>query len=334
MPNFTGEYYPSSLYTPQSLKRRRSSTSSASMFDARSVYSQAKGTYNLYKKLRSTVLGTARGGGTGITRQHDHTTQYVKKRMPRRRRRRWVRFIRKVQAAQGKVLGSKTVIMNSQIGLPWTGPTQVALYGILYGNHGTNDTNFFCGARDLKKISDADTQIDQISEKCVFHSGVMDITARNLGENQLEVDLYTVLLRTTEEARSDPPADVAIAENVPSIGTLTGLTLGTRGVTPFDLPQLARQGWRIIRKEKYFLGPDDTFTKQMRDARNHYVTVGKIQGSSGDYTMTKMTKMFVLVAKNVVGSVTTQDANELQVGVTRKYMYKVMTNNQDADGVI
>lgn len=272
--------------------------------------------------------------GTGVTRQYDHTTQYVKRRMPRRRRRRWVRFVKRVHAANGKALGTKTVIRNSTIGTSWSGVSQVALYAILYGNHGTDDGTFFCGARDLKKLSDADNQIDQISEKMMFHSGVLDITARNMGDNQLEVDLYTVLLRTTEEARSDPPADVAIAENVPSIGGLTGLTLGTRGVTPFDLPQLARQGWRIVKKEKYFLAPDDTFTKQMRDPRNHFLSVGKIQGSSGDYTMSKMTKMFILVVKNVVGSSVEENANEIQVGVTRKYMYKVMTNNQDADGVL
>lgn len=307
---------------------------------------------NVWKKRFRSGNGKRVTSGVGVTTQHDQRRVYRKKGMPKRRKRIWKKFVKKIHAVAEKELGSRTVVFNSSqsfsnttSGSQVTG--SVTLYGqtssLAYNNDLQNISNL---ENDYTAPSVANGPTVYNSTKFLFQSGVLDVTFRNAttygdsstvdSRGTLEVDVYELTVKNVSEQSSltvtqvdDLLNDNSSISSLPNVGGVTGsaaLTYTKRGVTPFDLTySLSRWGIKIWKKTKYRLSPGETFTYQLRDPKRHVFNMKDLATDLGFNR--KITRILYFTAKVVpgltVGSSAAQFQERLTLGITRKYFYKL-----------
>lgn len=306
---------------------------------------------------------TVRSGG-GITTQHDQRRVYSKKSMPKAKKMRWKGFIKKVNAVSEKELGSRQVVFNKSIQYSNTDAANHVTGSLyLYPQKSTSTI-----ANDLQTISkmenegnptatDGGTVSD--STKYMFQSAILDITFCNhstirtsdttyVNDNRLklEVDVYECLVRRTaeetgttkntfEELLNDNGANTNLIGAAGSInGTVKNeISYQKRGVTPWELSYtLSRWGVKILKKTKYMVPQGDTFTYQVRDPKRHTLINRDMDFADG-FNRVGLTRVIYFVAKLVPGIAVGEAVNTAQevidIGVTRKYFYKVEGINDD-----
>lgn len=296
--------------------------------------------------------------GRGVTFEHDRQFIYRKKRMPRRAKRRWKMFKRKVNAVAEKGLGSRTVVFNKRYAVTnAVVDTQLVANYALYPNNSTS-----AWLDDLNQISALENQGDQTAAagetidgttKYFFQSGVLDLTIRNtshLSEDvtnfdtdcTLEVDVYEMTVKQNlNDAPNGQYQDLITAFAVGQVSTKniggagTDVQIVRRGVTPWDITTaLSRQGIRINKKTKLFIRNGQTATYQMRDPKRHVTTQASIASREG-CNRRGWTKWIFIIAKAIpgvdVGPLNGQTTMKIDVGVTRKYLYKIEGMNEDRD---
>lgn len=280
--------------------------------------------------------------GRGVTIQHDAQQQYRKKRMPRRKRRQWAKFVRKVAAVNVRNLGTRTVIFNTQMTFGSTGTQQNWETFCLYGwNSSQADSAFTCGNQDVQKIFNNDPEILKsgppvapINGKIQMHSAVMDVTICNNGVNSVEMDLYVIHHRKWVNKNRLQEAFVAGTTNTGPINpsNTNEITYLKRGVTPFDIPNaLSASGIKIVKKTKYFVpGSGGIVTYQVRDPKNHMVNADMMTNNSG-FAWPGKTVSILIVQKNITGA---SEGTTLNVGCTRKYSYTVESTSQAEDNTL
>lgn len=286
--------------------------------------------------------------GQGVTEQYDRKSIYRKKRMPRRKRKRWAAFSKKVHAASEKDLGTKTVLFNDQKDYVISGvnvPGKQAVFHLaLYPvNHGGSSPEY----TDLNTIAGKDVEVGN-SGKFLFKSGVLDVTLQNDSQEDdgagepgaamgIELDVYELTFGRSFETvdGSKGPEDLwtqAFADT-PLIGTAANnISINSRGATPWDCPQGLGQ-WRctIVKKTKYFLPPRNTMTYQMRDPKRHVFDKQWLLDQGGVNAPGK-TKFLMFVAKALPAHTSGLGVRlRCRVGVTRKYCYKHKLDSSDAD---
>lgn len=284
--------------------------------------------------------------GVGITIQHDRRSVYRRKRMPRRKRRQWRRFVKKVNAVDERELGTQTVVFNTAISVETTNPQNQLLENVgLYTNASSltycNDMKAIYALFNTGNPTAATDDYVNATTKVMFHSGVLDMTARNTSKDNvgasldipLEVDVYDITVgKGDNDTVLTAPTELISYFDQASTDTLgiggnTGtadLAIIKRGVTPFDIPDaLSRYRMKILKKTKYFLGIGQTFTYQIRDPKRHVTSVGAM--ARGDVpNINGLTRWVLMIAKPVPGiTVSSTVIPRLEVGVTRKYMFKV-----------
>lgn len=299
--------------------------------------------------------------GQGITTQHDMRRVYMKRNMPRSKKRRYRRFKNKVNAISEKDLGSRTVLINkltnwenTTLGNQITG----ALY--LYSASG----NLADGGNDLKQVANyentgnptaaAGITVDQ-STKFIFQSGVLDITFRNQStyfsgtvqepvyindsRAKLEVDIYECLMwkESDEDGTSYGRFNDILSQNSQQTHAIggTGLEIAwnLRGVTPFDCTySLSRFKVKILKKTKYMVPNGDTFTYQVRDPKRRRIDRRAIDKTEG-FNLPGWTRIIYFTAKLVpgltVGAIPGTFQESLAAGHTTKYLYKIEGANDD-----
>lgn len=289
------------------------------------------------------LLGAA--SNTVVTRQHDFQGQYRYKRMPRYKRRRWVRFMKKVAAVQLKQAGLKTVVFNSRSTVSTAPGFQNVFCLGLYGVNGTVDGgNGFRvhGWNDIYRIFKNDPDIVQsgavpgnvpVSGKLQFGSGVLDFTLRNLDPGiEAEVDIYYGYFYKDDDA-AQAKADTnpirryefATADVIRAGNSATNIS--ERGNTLFDKPAgISECGYHVTKKVKMLLAPGQSTFIQHRDPKNHMIDWTNVKDVG--YAKRKLTFGIWIVFKP---SVTASDdaVSTLSVGVTRKYSYAIVEDNVD-----
>lgn len=317
--------------------------------------------------MRRTNMRSSPGtlGGTNA----DMRSIYRRKRMPRFKRKRWVRFVKKVHAVADKDLGLRTVLFNDQLTQRNTSTggqstLTVALYGC---------TNTSAGwLNDLGQIGNLENEGDptaaagatiQYNSKVMFQSAVMDITIRNISDKLKTIDPAQPLLNTYEAAPEaaieldiyeviarKPFSDIGqvwptlttVFNNYddPEIGgTGTGIAIQDRGASPFEFgAQMSRAGVKILKKTKFFIPNGQTITWQVRDPKRRVATYGELERHES-YNKPGWTKHYYLVYKLVPGLVqggsTIGDIRtSLAVGLTRKYSYKVEGFNEPRERLL
>lgn len=274
--------------------------------------------------------------GVGVTTQHDARLVYRKRRMPWKKRKRYVRGFRRHTAYSLKLLGTRTQLYNisgsittdDSAGISSQCYVAIGMYGQTGADTQTVADKFRHNV-GMGHLGDIFSKNGEEGNKLIFGSAVMDITLRNTGTDQFEADAYDIVCRS-HNPRANFNADLAIAESsTDAIGSSGQLLLRKRGATPFDLSELTKMGYKILTKRKYLLSPGQSCTYQIRDPRNRAVDGGDWLGVGQRWVRRGMTRFVLVVCKNIVGATS---APILTYGVTNKYMYKVWESNSDAGG--
>lgn len=328
--------------------------------------SLARYAYNNRNALRSSILNRFRSrsgmtmtnrkyatSGGGITSQYDRKLIYRKKRMPYKKKKAWKKFNRKVLAVNTKELGTSTVVRNDLVQLdfnlvPGEDTHQSRNIVALYPLKHTVKTYW----DDLNQIA-ADTRLAP-SSKIIFCSGVLDMTIRvqsilkqspATGNPSLsaEIDIYEISMRNAT-GQSGEAADLENAfdlghtntANIPGLGS--GLAQNSRGWTPFDCTEaLSQYRIKVWKKTKYFLSAEQTLTYQVRDPKQHIFTKDQIPTASAA-NWPGVTRWIYIAWKPVPGytyvAAPNNDTLRLNIGVTRKYMYKINQDSTDYDATV
>jgi len=280
--------------------------------------------------------------GNGVTSQYDTKWIYRKKSMPKRKKKVWRRFVKKVRAALMKDVGTKTVVFNHGMREDFNTTGQQVFLASLYGGDGNAPNSFQVGSDDVGAIFRNDNELSNNTAKAVFMSACLDITMinmstktteeeRNLG---LEVDVYDLAYwRRLDAGNPRDPFTLAAATTQPINPLELGIQIYSRGATPWDLPDALSQGIKILSKKKFFLGKGETATYQLRNPKNYSFNRSSINDSDQNFCIPKVTRTLMIVVKGLPwadGYVN----KSLQIGTTRKYMYKVIQNNYDKDNHI
>lgn len=287
--------------------------------------------------------------GVVTTAQYDVSNQYRYKKMPKFKKRKWVKGLKRMDAMDMSKSATQTIVFNSTISakLDWVNnfKTQNWMCCHLYGMNGEPKggdppNTQEVGVEDLKAIRLADYRIKtQKNTRVKFESAVLDITVRNPNDLGLEVDVYDVSWSSATRQKNmvDFHTNVVGSTlNNANTAVVSNAQWDARGVTPFDTVQFAANGARIISKRKVFLKAKETFTYQYRDPKNHYISPDDFDDTIG-YVKPYTTRTLLFVFKAITGELfitgtgVTGDpfvANpnvdlELQAGVTRIYKYKI-----------
>jgi len=298
-------------------------------------------------------------GGTLGGTNADSRFVYRKKNMPRRKKKRWITFVKKVNAAAEKELGSRTVLFNDQITVASTisgkqcGLT-LGLYTMYNQSRGwLNDLNTIAGLENVGDQTAAAGETVDPTTKFIFLSGIMDLTIRNISTYQsgatpdtraldgaaaIELDFYEVQVRKDNASRAavyNSISQMLNAFDTSEIGGAgVGISIDDRGASPWEMTGgLSNFGIKVLSKTKYFIPNGQTITHQTRDpSRRVYV---KSQMDQFDDFANKTTKLYYIIYKLVPGlTIGTQPGtyqHNLVVGNTRKYLYKIEGMNDSRE---
>lgn len=297
---------------------------------------------NKHKRFGPHLRGSYRkrgSSGRGVTSQYDRTTVYRKRRMPKRKARRWKRFVKKAAAAADRGLGSKTQVFNDQVAFESGNEESeqlvkaITLYGLRDAIRPYNN--------DLARIA-TDPTIGNTG-RILFKSGILDVTVANQSTDgngsgtAVEVDVYLIKANRSFGVIGANLDLIDIFDNeineTNQITTQQPFNIRTRGVTPWDMTAaLGSYKVKILNKKKYFLPPGSTFTYQIRDPKNRSVNKSYLADTKS-VNMRGWTQHLLMVAKNVPGTCIGDDWNiKLNAGITRKYMYKINSQAPDYKG--
>lgn len=294
--------------------------------------------YNVYRGVRGRTASarTIRGGGdgNGITTQHDRTFQYRYKKLNRRKRRMIKKRVKRFNRMLARSLGTNTILRNDSITSTVATAAQQG-YGtvVMYGWDGTNNANE-CGNDDVYQIVANDGRITS-STKIKFYDCVMDVTFRNTGQSSMELDVYEFYTRADNMPYTSTGSIFGNADaDTPIIGAGASLGVGTRGVTPFELPVFC-ENIKILKKVKYFLPTGNSGTFQMKNRKIKELwgsDIGDVSGGVGHgkiFHRNGWTKGLIFICKSMVGE---EQGPGLTVGCTRVYRYTIndVAQAQDA----
>jgi len=151
--------------------------------------------YRQYQSLRN----SNKKSNTGfITNQYDVKTQYRRRRMPRRKRKAWMRKVRMVNTITNNKLGTQTQMLRSHSTGTIAAGSQTALSGGIFGENGTPAIAGDFGISDLFELNSrsADTGLLNVWN---VKAGVLDVEITNIGgdslNNSMTVDCYEIVCR-------------------------------------------------------------------------------------------------------------------------------------------
>lgn len=297
--------------------------------------------------------------GKGVTTQHDRRFIYGKRRMPRYKRRRWKSFTKKVQAVSEKDLGSRTVVFNRLLtSTENTGVDinrNIAIYPQQSSESWLNDLNQIGQLENFNADQTyAAGNTITYSTKFLFKSAVLDVTYRNTstvfdgssniptGLAKQEVDVYEIYIR--RECNEDTFSAVNLIDlfnqgdtrtQTITSGSGTSLNLASRGSTPWDIPTaLGKWGIQIKKKTKFMVPNGDTFTYQVRDPKRRVCQYDSLRSEDG-FNKPGWSKHLLFNVKLVPGltqgTEVGQYTNRCDMGITRKYLYKIEGVNENRD---
>lgn len=253
----------------QYVARRRPGTSwSSGLRSAAAVAGRFAGSY-----LRNRLSGSNSTESAVVSTQHDVVNRYRKKRMPRRRRRAWVGFVKKVRAVELAAQPLQmyayqradrvTGLLNTQGYFShMIGGTTVANNDELY--------QIFQQAYSTVSVADANDHI------IYMKSISLDIQITNTNANAgCIIDVYKVVSRKPTNTATTVHAQYTTALSELASPTGGGTVTSTNpALTLFDAPNFLSY-WKIISKKEILLGSGQTTTMQLRNARNKRID-GKI----------------------------------------------------------
>lgn len=281
--------------------------------------------YNVAKRVYGNKNRKTATEQSVITTQYDAALRYKRKRMPRRKRRAWVAFVKKTQAVDLKAqsLISKVIAFptrtswaaNQQATVGWT------IYPIQMGSAAQD--------RDLLEMFidtyGGVTVADQSSRKLYFKSACIDIQMQNSGSASCIIDAYVVVMKTNFQVANDSIA--SIWNKTFSEQNTGAITNSNPALTPFQNPNFCRV-FKVLSKKEVLLGAGQVTTMQLRDPKQHLVSgrqlIAEVTG------IPYLTRGFVFQIRGVPGGGATPElsAGSVNFGIQKTYNYAVPPGNQ------
>lgn len=314
-------------------------------------------------------LGYAAAGGykkrsivsDGTTVQRDDKITYRKKRMPKKKRKAWKKFTKKVNAVEIKDRGLQVQKFYYGFnGATVSAQTQARAVFHLYGTANTQaNTGTETGNMDMALLrTEANLRqqnwIKQIggvpnptipggllTPEIRMQSAILDCTIQNSGNVPLIVDIYHVWYTKANNYKSF--GDCLASWNNEHIPLQTGSTSAIADETKlrldqldtklFDLPQLiSLTGLTVKSVREVYLTPGQVHKVGIRDAKNYSINPGRYGLNISDqvgYADPKLTESYILVFKNYG----TSDGQYNMWG-TRTYRYTVEGVKTFQDGTV
>ena len=229
--------------------------------------------YNSYKQRRGND-GAAKQASTSapLTTQFDSRRLYRFKRMPKRKRRAWVRFSKKVQAVTN-LLGNNYLSYTSVGNQSVAAGTQAYSHSLIYGVDGVS-TGF--GIRDIAVVVSDLGVATTDQAKLMFKSVSLDAewNADPSNTSSITLDIYEIIVRkdisrSTANNISDMfYLGIFELDTVPGAGG--SLQANQVGVTPFQ-SKLFCQNIKILSKTRVRMSPGQTCHKELRDPKNRRI---------------------------------------------------------------
>lgn len=240
-------------------------------------------------------------GGNGLTSQSDSKLVYRRRRMPPRKRARWVRFSRKVSNIVDKSLAPISLVRSAVSNQDGAINSQlIGACGLFFGFGRSDSADLYDDiARinaDAAAYSEGTTTL-MAQQKVRMTSGVIDVTFENRASDgaevptptDMEVDVYEMLcirdIYIDDVNQSD--RDIidffnyaCVQQNPPKVDK-TGAAIGTQlsvsqlGWTPFDTGLVGKY-FKVLKKTKKYMTPGGFFTYQMRSPGNRTVSGDKL----------------------------------------------------------
>lgn len=283
--------------------------------------------YQNYKKKNNT------SSGSGVTSQHDRAVQYRRKKAPRRIKKKARRSRKRHEWNILKDLAPQTAVRNGTLSGSWAAgvTTQYAVDCCIYGLNGAVDNASDQGYQDVSVVLSADPQANDSFEKICFSTAILDVTYTNTSTVQFtqEVDVYEIIFtRQNSGTRLLGDYNAAFAAT-PITGSGTAVTDFTpRGMTPFECPLASAQGYKVLKKTKYFISAGNCFTYQIKDKKNYwlYGHQWKNAAAANEAQWSYKTRNLLFITKPIAGT-PVGNAGSFSIGCTRKYLYKLVQEN-------
>lgn len=319
---------------------------------ARAFHYGAKG-YLTYKAFKS--LDKSRGGGStrGVTQQHDYATIYKKKSQPSGKRRKWIKFAKRVKAVTDKAIGTQNFLFNDSVTSAASAANQGVTSVLLYGGSLSNETTNTRGYSDINKVLDLlsptadgdgtspNVHLASRNGSAAFTSAVLDMTITNTGTTTIELDMYEIRFRGNKDigqnggrTMEDVYQAVLNSQAMTSAAGITGVNpqaITNRGWTPFNAGQTASQfGFKVMNKKKFFIGSNSCITQQLRDPKTRYVGYNQAKYQKDNWAK-KYTVGYLFIHKTITGL----EANSaIAIGSSRSYNVKVYQSSSNRDQTI
>lgn len=249
----------------------------------------AASAFSLANRFRNRNKSAIESGAN--TFQHDSRVRYRKKRMPRRKRKAWKRFTRKVGAVS---LGMQPLQIYSNEGTEniTASANQGTQWGRIIG--GTNVANndelwqIFRRCYNLAAIANA------VPYKIYVKSICMDVAITNTGSYPIVLDVYTLQCRqdfaTATKVQDQWQAALGEVQAPAGGGSVTPTKTA---LTVFDAPNFCSY-WKVLAKREYIIGSNNVITLQMRIPLNKHIE-GKVLGTSPQ-ALPKYSRAFLITA--------------------------------------
>lgn len=210
------------------------------------------------------------------TFQNDNQNRYTRKRMPRRKRKAWKKFTKKVRHVELQAQPLQVYTYESTQNLT-SAANQGQVFSRICG--GTTLTGndeiyqIFQGAYNVANVAACAPYKIYIKSIC------MDIQMTNTGSYPIIVDVYTIQCRSKFASAVDVGAHLVNSWNeLQSPAGGGSVTTSKTALTPFDAPNFCSY-WKILKKKEYIIGSNNTVTLQLRNPKNRHVE-GKDLASS------------------------------------------------------
>lgn len=288
-----------------------------------------------------------------VTLHNDYKTDYRKRRMPRRKRRRWTSFKRKVDYIADKKLGLKHWMITIPSRINGGEDASQSWTEELYSVDGsTNHKDISDIARFILSSSVFDNQLNPsgsvgISQAklVTFESANIEVVITNTGLSPVILECYHWRCRkdtrqTTLDGYNNPWGFYQmgfIRQGLPqdpdtgSVAAGTTLTANTIGTTPFQ-SSLFCSHYEIIKREKFTVAPGASVQKALRIPMNRTINIGDLRSI---VSRRNMTEGFLFQAQGTPtqsdGEPILADSFSLNTFVTKRYGFYLRAGGFDAD---
>lgn len=287
--------------------------------------------YNSYTRSRTV---TRKNNDNAVTTQHDVKRQYTRKAMPKYKKRKWVKFVKSVDAVDFKKLAVNHVVRAYNLPNITTTPTQRSTDGVqsvvalgLYAVAAEYEDNGIIGdVEDIWRAYTGGNNASPYSNRIAFVSAVSDIYVVNNATTTMILDVYHCICKKDHYT---VPNLFDMSKLAPFPGNVTNdsvLNVNQAGVTPFQMPNVTAY-YKILTKTKHIIGGGQTTTWQHRDPRNHYFRAQNFNFQTNMVGKAGLTHIWILCATSP--DLCTNSLINYSVTQSRTYNVKVMQDSND-----